>query len=55
MKKYNVTVNGTLYEVEVEEIGEAPVPVAYAPATEAPKAAPAPVSKPVAPKAAPKN
>ena len=40
MKKYNVTVNGTLYEVEVEEVGEvasAPV-VASAPAA-APKAA----------------
>lgn len=30
MKKYNVTVNGTVYEVEVEEIGEA----AAAPSTE---------------------
>lgn len=52
MKKYNVTVNGTVYEVEVEEIGEvASAPVAV---TEAPKAAPAPVAKPAAPKAAPK-
>ncbi len=54
MKKYNVTVNGTVYEVEVEEIGE----VASAPAAvaaEAPKAAPAPAAKPAAPKpAAPK-
>lgn len=50
MKKYNVTVNGTVYEVEVEEIGE----VASAPVAEAPKAAPAPAAKPAAPKAAPK-
>lgn len=51
MKKYNVTVNGTVYEVEVEEIGEeASAPVA--PVQEAPKAAPA--VKPAAPKAAPK-
>ena len=49
MKKYNVTVNGTLYEVEVEEVGE----VASAPVA-APVAAPAPVAKPAAPKAAPK-
>ena len=39
MKKYNVTVNGTLYEVEVEEVGEV---------------ASAPAAKPAAPKAAPK-
>lgn len=58
MKKYNVTVNGTLYEVEVEEVGgvataapaaaPAAAPVAAAPAA-APKAASA-----AAPKAAPK-
>ena len=41
MKKYNVTVNGTVYEVEVEEVGE----VASAPVVqEAPKAAPAPAA-----------
>ena len=50
MKKYNVTVNGTLYEVEVEEVGE----VASAPVATAPAAAPAPAAKPAAPKAAPK-
>ena len=51
MKKYNVTVNGTLYEVEVEEVGEvASAPVVAA----APAAAPAPAAKPAAPKAAPK-
>ena len=51
MKKYNVTVNGTVYEVFVEEAGEvatAPAAVAAAPvaapvaAAPAPKAAPAP-------------
>lgn len=51
MKKYNVTVNGVIYEVEVEEVG------ATAP-TAAPVAAPAPApvaasAAPVAPKAAP--
>lgn len=47
MKKFQVTVNGNIYEVEVEEIGSGSVastPVA------APKAAP--VARPVAPKAA---
>ena len=46
MKKYNVTVNGTAYEVMVEEVtgGAAPAP--------APAAAPAPVTAP-APAAAP--
>lgn len=57
MRKFNITVNGVAYDVEVEEVGAAPVaapvapvaaaPVAAAPAA-APKAAPAP-----APKAAP--
>ena len=46
MKKYNVTVNGVLYEVEVEEVGGAySAPVAAAPA--------APAAAPAAPKAAP--
>ncbi len=48
MKKFNVTVNGNAYEVEVEEIGAA-APVAapaVAPAVEAPATAPA---APVAP------
>ena len=45
MKKYNVNVNGTAYEVTVEEVvgGAAPAPVAAAPAA-AP--APAPVAAP---------
>ena len=47
MKKYNVTVNGTTYEVLVEEVGgvaTAPVApvVTAAPAVPAPAAAPAP-------------
>ena len=39
MKKYNVTVNGTLYEVEVEEIGAADdrAPVSATPSSPAPK------------------
>lgn len=51
MKKYTITVNGTAYEVFVEEEGaveSAPAAVAAAPAPAAPKAAPA-----AAPKAAP--
>ena len=41
MKKFNVTVNGTTYEVEVEEVKSAGA--SHAPA---PKAAPAPAPKP---------
>ena len=49
MKKYTITVNGTAYEVEVEEMGGV---AATAPKAAAPKAAPA--AAPVAaPKAAP--
>lgn len=53
-KKFNVTVNGTTYEVEVEEVkaaggapkaAPAPAPKAAAPA---PKAAPAPAAAPKA-------
>ena len=40
MKKYTITVNGTAYEVEVEEAGV----VASAPKA-APKAAPAPAAR----------
>lgn len=47
MKKYNVTVNGNIYEVEVEEVGGA-VSAAPAAAVAAPVAAP----KAAAPKAA---
>jgi biotin carboxyl carrier protein len=55
MKKFNITVNGKTYEVEVEEIGATTAPAqrpaapvaaapAPAPAAPAPKAAPAPVT-----------
>lgn len=56
MKKYNVTVNGTVYEVEVEEVGgDSSAPAAAPVVNEAPKAAaPAPVPKPAAKPAAPK-
>ena len=49
MKKYNVTVNGVMYEVEVEEVaaGVSAAPVAAPVATTA-----APKAAPVAPKAA---
>ena len=53
MRKFNITVNGNTYEVDVEEIGGAvtSAPVVAAPvATAAP--APAPVQKPAAPVAA---
>ena len=58
MKKFNITVNGKSYEVDVEEVGgvSMPSPVRR---QEAPKAAPAPTSAPaaapapVAPAAAP--
>lgn len=49
MKKFKVTVNGKAYEVEVEEMGGAPV-AAPAPAPAAP--APAPASAPAAAQAA---
>ena len=51
MKKYTIPVNGTAYEVEVEDMGGAAAPkAAPAPAAApAPKAAaPAPAAKPVA-------
>ena len=53
MKKYNITVNGTTYEVVVEESDAVSTPVTYAAPT--PVAAPvtAPVAAPAAPKAAP--
>ena len=58
MKKFNITVNGQTYAVEVEEVGgaaAAPAPRAAAPApapAPAPAAAPAPAPAP-APAAAP--
>ena len=50
MRKFNVTVNGTTYEVDVEEIGAGAAVAAPAPVAAAPAAAPA---APAAPKAAP--
>ena len=53
MKSYTITVNGTAYEVTVEENGKAAAPVAAAPkaAAPAPKAAPAAAPKAAAPAA----
>jgi biotin carboxyl carrier protein len=48
MKKFNITVNGNAYEVEVEEV-KAAAPAAPKAAAPAPKAAPAPAA-PAAPK-----
>lgn len=55
MKKYNITVNGTAYAVEVEEVGGASTPVAapVAAPTTAPVAPAAPKAAPAAPAAAP--
>lgn len=57
-KKYRITVDGTAYAVEVEELGAgAPAPAApsavAAPVAAPAPAAPAPVAAPVAPVAAP--
>ena len=50
MKNYRITVNGTAYDVAVEELGQGAV--AAAPVATAPVAAPAPVAAaPAAPKA----
>ena len=46
MRKFNITVNGKSYEVDVEEVGGVSVPAAL-------KAAPAPAPAAAAPKAAP--
>ncbi|MBR1483530.1 MAG: DUF2118 domain-containing protein [Ruminococcus sp.] len=46
MKNLRITVNGTAYDVQVEELGESAAPAAAAPAA---KAAPAPAAKPAAP------
>ena len=53
MKTYNITVNGTTYVVNVEEVTgvAAPAPVAAPAAPAAPVAAPAPKAAPAAPKA----
>lgn len=52
MRKFNVTVNGTVYEVEVEEVGAAaPSPVKVAPVVTQAPVAQAPAPAPQAPKA----
>ena len=51
MRKFNITVNGTTYEVDVEEVGGVAQPAAPV-VQAAPVAAPAPQAAP-APKAAP--
>ena len=53
MKKFNITVNGKSYEVDVEEVGGVSMPVSRpqptaAPVPSAPKATPAPAPAPVA-------
>ena len=48
MKKYNVTVNGTAYEVTVEAVNAADIKAPAAPAAPAPVAAPAPAAAPAA-------
>ena len=48
MKRYNITVNGKTYDVEVEETGSAP----SAPVQSSPAAASAPAPAPAAPAAA---
>lgn len=55
MRKFQITVNGNAYEVEVEEIGGgvSAAPVAAPVAAPAPKAAPAAAPKAAAPAAAP--
>ena len=56
MKNLRFTVNGTAYDVQVEELGgtaAAPAAPASAPAAPVPAAAPAPAAKPAAKPAAP--
>ena len=54
MKKFNITVNGTAYDVEVEEVrGGAAAPAAPRAAAPAPAPAAAPKAAPAAPAAAP--
>ena len=54
MKKFNVTVNGTTYEVEVEEVKSADASHAPAPRAAAPAPAPKPAAAPAPVAAAPK-
>ena len=50
MRKFNITVNGKTYEVDVEEVGGVATAPVAAPVA-APAAAPAPKAAPAAPKA----
>ena len=52
MKKYNISVNGKMYQVEVDEVGNSSTTVAAPVAQAAPVATPAPTPAP-APQAAP--
>ena len=49
MKKYNVTVNGTAYEVTLEAVDASEVKAAPAQAAQAPSPAPVPAAAPAAP------
>ena len=49
MKKYNVTVNGTAYEVTLEAVDASEVKAAPAQSAQAPSPAPAPAVAPAAP------
>ena len=55
MKKFNVTVNGVTYEVDVEEIKEGGVTSSPSPAATQPTAQPKPEAKPAAKKEEPKK
>lgn len=52
MRKFNITVNGKSYEVDVEEVGGIEMPSRPAPRAAAPRAAAAPVAAAPAAKAA---
>ena len=52
-KQYSVTVNGTVYDVIVEEVGAVSAPLAVAPAAPVAAPAPTPAPAPAAPVAAP--
>ncbi len=52
MKNYRITVNGTAYDVAVEELGGSVAPAASIPAAPAAQAAPAPAAAPAASSAA---
>lgn len=55
MRKFNVTVNGKAYAVEIEEVGEVGAAMPVAPVAPVAKAAPAPVAPAAAPAAAGKG